>query len=108
ACGIAALAGEAVLRTIQAITRGGSPNKRAGKSERVLYLRPQLWLGLEGGGSVAHTAGVIGGMRQLGAQVDVVSSDRLPGVTAPTTVQTPELWFDGPLRELEDLAYNVP
>jgi glycosyltransferase involved in cell wall biosynthesis len=37
----------------------------------------------------------------------VVSSDRLPGVTAPTDVIQPETWFDGWLRELEDLAYNV-
>jgi glycosyltransferase involved in cell wall biosynthesis len=74
---------------------------------RVLYLRSQLWLGLSGGGSVAHTAGVISGLQQLGIQIEVVSSDRLPGVSAPTQVEPPEVWFDGWLRELEDLAYNV-
>jgi glycosyltransferase involved in cell wall biosynthesis len=37
-----------------------------------------------------------------------VASDRLPGVQAATRVVAPEVWFDGWLRELEDLAYNVP
>jgi glycosyltransferase involved in cell wall biosynthesis len=74
---------------------------------RVLYLRSQLWLGLAGGGSVAHTAGVISGLLAAGAAVQVVSSDRLVGVVAATRVVRPEVWFDGWLRELEDLAYNV-
>jgi glycosyltransferase involved in cell wall biosynthesis len=74
---------------------------------RILYLRSQLWLGLEGGGSVAHTAGVIGGLEQAGVDVHVVSSDRLPGVAAATTIVAPETWFDGPKREVEELAYNV-
>lgn len=75
---------------------------------RILYLRSQLWLGLTGGGSVAHTAGVIGGLQQLGVHVLAVSSDTLTGVTAPVRVIAPEVWFDGWLRELEDLAYNIP
>ena len=70
-------------------------------------MRSQLWLGLEGGGSVAHTAGVVRGLEQAGVAVQVVSSDRLPGVSAPTRIVAPETWFDGPLREVEDLAYNV-
>jgi glycosyltransferase involved in cell wall biosynthesis len=78
------------------------------RPDRILYLRTQLWLGLSGGGSVAHTAGVIGGLRQLGAAVMPVASDRLPGVDAATRVVPPEVWFDGSARELEDLAYNVP
>ncbi len=80
-------------------------NKRA--APRILYLRSQLWLGLAGGGSVAHTAGVIGGLTAAGAEVHVVASDHLVGVGAATRVVRPEVWFDGWLRELEDLAYNV-
>jgi glycosyltransferase involved in cell wall biosynthesis len=57
---------------------------------------------------VAHTAGVISGVQQLGAELLAVSSDWLPGVSAPTRVVAPEMWFDGSLREVEDLAYNVP
>jgi glycosyltransferase involved in cell wall biosynthesis len=39
--------------------------------------------------------------------VEVVSSDRLAGVDASVRVVTPQIWFDGWLRELEDLAYNA-
>jgi len=88
-----------------------SVNNRRGpgsvRPRRVLYLRSQLWLGLAGGGSVAHTAGVISGLQDCGADVTVVSSDALAGVSAPTRIVRPEVWFDGWLRELEDLAYNV-
>jgi glycosyltransferase involved in cell wall biosynthesis len=106
ACGLALACGEALLTLLdhfirpRRLTRGPAPR-------RLLYLRSQLWLGLEGGGSVAHTAGVIGGLQQAGAEVHAVASDRLAGVTAPTEVVSPEMWFDGWLRELEDLAYNV-
>jgi glycosyltransferase involved in cell wall biosynthesis len=78
-----------------------------GPRARILYLRSQLWLGLAGGGSVAHTAGVIGGLTAAGAEVQVVASDHLAGVGVATRVVRPEVWFDGWLRELEDLAYNV-
>jgi glycosyltransferase involved in cell wall biosynthesis len=105
ACGLALLLAEPVLRAIDALIE---PRMlRATATQRLLYLRTQLWLGLEGGGSVAHSAGVIGGLERSGVDVRVVSSDRLRGVSAPTIVITPELWFDGGLRELEDLAYNI-
>jgi glycosyltransferase involved in cell wall biosynthesis len=99
--------GELLLSAIKAGIRARRQPATRSQPTRILYLRSQLWLGLQGGGSVAHTAGVIGGLQQLGARVHVVSSDGLPGVTAPTQVLAPETWFDGWLRELEDLAYNV-
>jgi hypothetical protein len=83
------------------------PHTQSRRGTRVLYLRSQLWLGLAGGGSVAHTAGVIGGLLAASAEVYAVASDQLAGVCAPTRVVRPEIWFDGWLRELEDLAYNV-
>lgn len=105
ACGLALVFGETVLRGIAALIRPRQVRLRP--PTRITYLRSQLWLGLAGGGSVAHTAGVIRGLEQAGVQVEVVSSDRLPGVTAPTAVVAPETWFDGKLRDVEDLAYNV-
>ncbi|MGI9146230.1 MAG: glycosyltransferase family 4 protein [Chloroflexota bacterium] len=105
ACGLALTLGERVLRVIDRCIR---PRVlRMARPTRVLYLRSQLWLGLEGGGSVAHTAGVVRGLEQAGVDVQVISSDRLPGVAAPTAVTRPEVWFDGWLRELEDLAFNA-
>jgi len=106
AWGTALVLGEPVLRALDRVLRRRSI--RPERPKRVLYLRSQLWLGLEGGGSVAHTAGVVRGLEQAGVEVQVVSSDRLPGVVAPTLVVSPEMWFDGWLREIEDLAYNVP
>jgi glycosyltransferase involved in cell wall biosynthesis len=104
ACVLALLFGEVLLRAVEPqLTPKG---KGRGRTRRVLYLRSQLWLGLRGGGSVAHTAGVIDGLEQLGVAVQVVSSDALTGVQAATRVVAPEMWFDGWLREVEDLAYN--
>ena len=106
ACGLAALLAEPLLALLEA---GIRPRTRPMATPgRLLYLRSQWWLGLEGGGSVAHTAGVIGGLEEAGVQVQVVSSDSLAGVHAPTRVVAPEVWFDGAARELEELAYNVP
>ena len=96
-----------ILRLMERLIQRRQPPGMSHRPERVLYLRSQLWLGLEGGGSVAHTAGVIGGLEEMGATVRVVASDRLTGVRATTNVVAPEVWFDGWLRELEDLAYNV-
>ena len=133
ACGLALMLAEPLLYAVEAITRRPRPTARrrarprvgppppaaaleymhgasheaSHEDRRILYLRAQLWLGLSGGGSVAHTAGVIGGLRQLGVNVMAVASDRLTGVDARTRVVTPEVWFDGSARELEDLAYNV-
>ena len=106
ACGLAVLFAEPLLRAVDRLVKPRALYPRA-RPSRVLYLRSQLWLGLEGGGSVAHTAGVIGGLEHAGVDVHAVSSDRLPGVAAQTTIVPPETWFDGPRRELEDLAYNV-
>jgi glycosyltransferase involved in cell wall biosynthesis len=105
ACGLALLLAEPVLRAVDRLITPQTQFRK--RPTRMLYLRSQLWLGLEGGGSVAHTAGVIGGLEHTGVDVHVVSSDRLPGVAAPTTIVAPETWFDGPKREVEDLAYNV-
>jgi glycosyltransferase involved in cell wall biosynthesis len=105
ACGLALLTGEVLLNLLDRRIR--PRHLTAPEPRRVLYLRSQLWIGLEGGGSVAHTAGVIAGLRQLRVDVHVVASDRLAGVGAPTRVVPPEMWFDGWLREAEDLAYNV-
>lgn len=119
---LAAVLGEPVLRALEPRLTTIEPDAASEADQKptgtgagaatsaitVLYLRAQLWLGLSGGGSVAHTAGVIGGLQAAGAEVVVVSSDDLAGVTVPTTVVPPETWFDGRLRELEELVYMVP
>ena len=42
---------------------------------RVLYLKTNLWLGVQAGGSVAHTCGVIGGLLRNGYKVDFTSAE---------------------------------
>ena len=105
ACALALALAYPLLRLLDLVIRPRT--WRIGRPRSVLYLRSQLWLGLAGGGSVAHTAGVIGGLQQVGVDVHIVSSDRLAGVKAPVLVERPAMWFDGLLREAEDLAYNV-
>jgi glycosyltransferase involved in cell wall biosynthesis len=107
ACGGALVGGEVALSVLNWLIRPRC--LKLTQPRRVLYLRSQLWIGLPGGGSVAHTAGVIGGLARKGVDVQVLSSDVLAGVfkTAPSAVVAPEVWFDGHGRELEELAYNV-
>jgi glycosyltransferase involved in cell wall biosynthesis len=106
ACAAALLLGYPFLHLLHALVR---PRRmRPAAIQRVLYLRSQLWFGLQGGGSVAHTAGVIDGLLSLGVQVHVVSSDSLAGVASPVSVAHPLVWFDGVLKDLEELVYNVP
>jgi len=105
ACAIALALGWPVLTLLNNLIRPRTMKPR--RPRTLLYLRSQLWLGLEGGGSVAHTAGVIRGLQSAGVSVRVVSSDRLPGVDAPVSVERPTVWFDGLLQEAEDLAYNI-
>ncbi len=42
---------------------------------RALYLKTNLWLGVQAGGSVAHTCGVIGGLLRGGYKVDFTSAE---------------------------------
>jgi len=104
ACGLALLLAYPLLTVLRLALR---PRQRPHmRPRRLLYLRTQFWLGLQGGGSVAHTAGVIDGLRQAGIDLDVLSSDRLTGVDMHHTIVPPTTWFDGLLREAEELAYN--
>lgn len=108
ACGLASTFGYPLLRLTEIVLGSPSHSVPSDRPRRLLYLRSQFWIGLRGGGSVAHAAGVIAGLQQAGVAVHVVASDRLHGVSAPTTVLRPECWFDGGVRDIEELAYNVP
>jgi len=44
-------------------------------------MRTDHWFGLTGGGSVAHTSGVINGLRENGIDISIVSTDQLLGVS---------------------------
>ncbi|MBT7706863.1 glycosyltransferase, partial [archaeon] len=42
---------------------------------RALYLKTNLWLGVQAGGSVAHTSGVIKGLLDSGGEIDFFSAE---------------------------------
>lgn len=60
--------------------RKGPVGNRHGRGHHVLYLRADAWVPLKAGGSVAHTRGVLYGLRHYGFAPTVVSPTPLPGV----------------------------
>jgi glycosyltransferase involved in cell wall biosynthesis len=60
-----------------------APAPAAGR--RVCYLRTDLWSGIDAGGSVAHTAGVVHGLLACGAAVDLIAT-RAPRLIDPRRV----------------------
>jgi glycosyltransferase involved in cell wall biosynthesis len=46
----------------------------------ILFLRTDHWFNIKSGGSVGHISGVINGLRSLGYQIHIVSTDYLVGV----------------------------
>ena len=113
ACGLALTLGEPLLRALdrRVVPRNVRSMRRDTREhetpKRILYLRSQLWLGLAGGGSVAHTAGVIGGLTSLALKSTSYPPTTFRASTSLHESSQPEVWFDGWQRELEDLAYNV-
>ena len=68
-----------------------------GPSLRVAYLRSDLsFVGLEAGGSVSHTLGVIGGLLDADHRVDVLAADAIPGLDARVSNQ----WVVAPRHDI--------
>jgi glycosyltransferase involved in cell wall biosynthesis len=42
--------------------------------QRVVYVNPNLWIGLKAGGSIGHVAGVVNGLRESGLNVTLFSA----------------------------------
>jgi glycosyltransferase involved in cell wall biosynthesis len=80
-----------------------------GKPRRVAYLKSDLALSLEAGGSIAHTQGVIGGFESNGMTQLIVSNEDVPwlrstGVDLKVVGLT--RWFSF-LRETERMANGI-
>jgi glycosyltransferase involved in cell wall biosynthesis len=74
---------------------------------RALYLRTDHWFGLTGGGSVAHTSGVINGMRACDIEVSILSTDRLTGLDdTGLSVLAPAYADRAIVQGAAELAYN--
>ena len=73
---LARLESEVERRRVQ---RGKSESDGAG-SPRIIYLRATPGPGTQAGGASSHIKGVVKGLIDLGAQVEIVSNDNLAGV----------------------------
>lgn len=70
-----------------------------------VYLRTDLWFGLEMGGALAHTLGVVGGFHKRHPDLLCLLADTVPGLPAGVTWQAlapPTRFWD--FRELPHLA----
>lgn len=79
------------------------------ETERVAYLRTNLWLGIQAGGSVAHTVGVVKGLLNRGHEVDFFSIEKPIGMPAHALLRSnpvrPRLTYVVP-RELNHYRHN--
>ena len=47
---------------------------------KIIYARTQFWFDLKSGGSVGHTLGVLGGLKDNGCQIKIVSNEQFFGI----------------------------
>jgi glycosyltransferase involved in cell wall biosynthesis len=67
-------------------------------TQRILYLKANLWYGSKVGGSVGHVAGVVNGFNRLGCKVDLITA-------VPPVMLDPEIAF----HQIQSLtAYSLP
>ena len=62
---------------LRALAREERISPRLNGRKAALYLKTNLWLGVQAGGSVAHTSGVIGAFLRKGYEVDFASAEKL-------------------------------
>jgi glycosyltransferase involved in cell wall biosynthesis len=96
---------EQAVKTTDA--RGRKPVRDAA-SPRVVYLRATPGPGTQAGGAASHIKGVVDALRQLGAEVDIISNDAIAGIDAADgqfTVIPPETI--GGTRALFDIHNNL-
>jgi glycosyltransferase involved in cell wall biosynthesis len=74
---------------------------------RILYLRSTPGPGTQAGGAASHIKGVVEGLVELGADIHVISNDRIAGFNetkAPLTVIEPQAF--GATRAISDIHNN--
>jgi glycosyltransferase involved in cell wall biosynthesis len=84
--GVAVAAQLALAKRLIANPPTPAPPHRAEPSE-VLYIRPLVGIPTTVGGSITHSHGVIGAMRQAGLAVDPLTTD--PGIAATAAAEVP-------------------
>ena len=78
-------------------------------SNRVLYFKTNLWLGVQAGGAVAHTSGVVKGLLDSGSEIDFFSAEMPIALPKNDALKihsiTPQSTYVIP-RELNHFRYN--
>lgn len=72
--------------SITEATAGSSPRDK--NHPRIVLLRATPGPGTQTGGASSHIKGVVNGLRQLGAQVDLISNDAIAGIDDSPTAMT--------------------
>jgi glycosyltransferase involved in cell wall biosynthesis len=96
------------VRTLEALARQPRPGLWRDRPANALYLRTDHWFGLTSGGSVAHTSGVVNGLREIGIDLDLVSTDELSGIAADQRACLVAPQYEGRaiIKGAVELAYN--
>jgi len=99
-----------VAREVEALERtaaGRTPSPVLDLTGTAVYLRTDLWFGVQSGGSVAHVAGVANHLGEFTGGPLVLSTDRLATVRDDLPLHlvrpTPEFWD---FRDLPSLRFN--
>jgi glycosyltransferase involved in cell wall biosynthesis len=73
---------------------------------KVLYARTQFWFGLKAGGSVAHTIGVLNGLKENGCNAEVFSNEDFAGMDGFRGAVVRPVLFRERYSWLGELLYN--
>ena len=96
------------VHALEALARDSRPARWPARLAKALYLRTDHWFGLTGGGSVAHTSGVVNGLRENGIDLSLVSTDQLLGIVADEKFSLLAPCYDSRaiIKGAAELAYN--
>jgi glycosyltransferase involved in cell wall biosynthesis len=98
------------LRRLERAVKTSGTRKRGHDSEsmRIVYLRATPGPGTQAGGAASHMKGVVDALRELGAEIDIISNDAIAGIDSTAggfTVIPPETV--GGTRALFDIHNNL-
>jgi len=98
---------ERELRGLEALVQSNSFQPRATKTEhpRIVYLRSTPGPGTQAGGAASHIKGVVEGLVDLGAHVELISNDRISGFDQNVKVIDPV--SSGTSRAIFDINNNL-
>jgi len=98
---------ERELQRLEALVQSNSFQPRATKTDhpRIVYLRSTPGPGTQAGGAASHIKGVVEGLVDLGAHVELISNDRISGFDQNISVIDPV--SSGTSRAIFDINNNL-